>query len=157
MKQYDNATLIHGIWKSKNMTQNQWMASCSRSSLRRFSVKQVFLKTSQNSQENTCARVFQSLRLATLLKKRLWHRCLSLRFTKFLKILFFTEHLWWLLLLFCKRKTWQTFLVIQQLHIRSCIFPISDWKIDRLLSPFVYYKIKIPLRPKHTLIKCMVL
>ena len=31
--------------------------------------KKMFLEISQNSQENTCAR------LATLLKKRLWHRC----------------------------------------------------------------------------------
>ena len=35
---------------------------------------------------------------ATLLKKRLWHRCLPVNFVKFLRTLFFTEHLWWLLL-----------------------------------------------------------
>ena len=48
-----------------------------RSSHQRFSVRKVFLKISQNSQENTCARVFflnkvASLRAATLLKRRLW-------------------------------------------------------------------------------------
>ena len=39
----------------------------------------MFLEISQNSQENTCARVSFLIKLqalpATLLKKRLWHRC----------------------------------------------------------------------------------
>ena len=39
------------------------------------------------------------LRRATLLK-RLWHRCFSANFAKFLKTPFFMEHLWWLLLNF---------------------------------------------------------
>ena len=78
----------------------------------RCSVKKVFLKISQNSQENTCARVsllikfqvwglyrcfpvnfakfsgtpfFDSLKAATLLKKRFWHRCFLVNFTKFLR------------------------------------------------------------------------
>ena len=37
-------------------------------------------------------------RPVTLLKKRLWHRCLPLNFTKFLRTLFLAEHLRWLLL-----------------------------------------------------------
>ena len=74
-----------------------------RSSHRRFSLKKVFLEIWQNSQENTCARVsffnkVASLRPATLLKKRLWHRRFPVNFAKFLKIPFFIEHLWWLLL-----------------------------------------------------------
>ena len=36
---------------------------------------------------------------ATLLKKRLWHRCFPVNFTKFLRTPFFTERLQWLLLL----------------------------------------------------------
>ena len=35
---------------------------------------------------------------ATLLKKRLWHRCFPLNFMKFLRTPFLTEHLRWLLL-----------------------------------------------------------
>ena len=35
---------------------------------------------------------------ATLLKKRLWHRCFPMNFAKFLRTSFFTEHFWWLLL-----------------------------------------------------------
>ena len=38
------------------------------------------------------------LRPATLLKKRLWHRCFPVKFAKFLRTPFFIEHLWWLLL-----------------------------------------------------------
>ena len=39
-----------------------------------------------------------SLRLATLLKKRLWHRFFPVNFAKFLRTPFFSEHLQWLLL-----------------------------------------------------------
>ena len=38
------------------------------------------------------------LRPATLLKKRPWHRCFPVNFTKFLRKPFLTEHLCWLLL-----------------------------------------------------------
>ena len=66
------------------------------------SVKKVFLEISQNSQENTCVRVSFLIKLqappATLLKKRLWHRCFPVNFAKFLRTPFFTEYLWWLLL-----------------------------------------------------------
>ena len=53
----------------------------------------------QNSQENTCARVsffnkVADLRPATLFKKMHWHRCFPMDFAKFLRTLFFTEHLW---------------------------------------------------------------
>ena len=41
----------------------------------------IFLEISQNTQENTCARV-------SLLKKRLWHRCFSVNFAKFLRTSF---------------------------------------------------------------------
>ena len=70
------------------------------------SVKKVFLQILQNSQEK---HLWQSLffnkvaglRPATLLKKRLWHRCFPVNFAKFLRTPFLTEHLWWLLLYKC--------------------------------------------------------
>ena len=75
--------------------------------VQRCSVKNVFLEISQNSQENTCARVSfliklqaSGLRPATLLKKRLWHRRFPVKFAKFLRTAFFMEHFWWLLLPF---------------------------------------------------------
>ena len=37
-------------------------------------------------------------RPATLLKKRLWHRCFPVNFVKFLRTPFYKERLWWLLL-----------------------------------------------------------
>ena len=40
----------------------------------------------------------EGLRPATLLKRRLWHRCFSENFVEFLRTLFFIEHLWWLLI-----------------------------------------------------------
>ena len=71
-----------------------------RSSQWRCSVKKVFLEISQNSQENSCARVsfLIKLRPTTLFKKRLWHMCFPVNFVKFLKTPFFSEHLRWLLL-----------------------------------------------------------
>ena len=73
---------------------------------RRCSIKKVFLKISQNSQENNCARLARAsflnevagLRPAILLKMRIWHRCFSATFARFLRRPFFKEHIWWLLL-----------------------------------------------------------
>ena len=60
-----------------------WML---RSSHQRCSAKKVFLEISRNSQETTCARISFLIKLqaapATLLKKRLWHRCFPVNFTK---------------------------------------------------------------------------
>ena len=44
----------------------------------------------------------QSLTPATLLKKRLWHRCFPVNFAKFLRTPFFIDNPQWLLLLFIK-------------------------------------------------------
>ena len=63
--------------------------------VQRCSVKKVLLEISQNSQENTCARV-------SFLIKRLWHRCFPVNFVKFLRTPFFTEPLQWLLLTLLK-------------------------------------------------------
>ena len=41
---------------------------------------------------------------ATLLKKRLWHRCFPVNFAKFLRPTFLTEHLRWLLLNITERN-----------------------------------------------------
>ena len=40
----------------------------------------------------------ECLRPATLLKKRVWHRCFPVNFTKFLGTPIFIENLWWLFL-----------------------------------------------------------
>ena len=57
--------------------------------------KMLFLEISQNSQENTSARISfltklqtSGFRPATLLEKRLWHRCFPGNFEKFLRTSF---------------------------------------------------------------------
>ena len=59
---------------------------------RRCSVKKVFLEISQNSQENTCARV------CNFVKKETLAQVFPVNFAKFLRTPFPTEHLRWLLL-----------------------------------------------------------
>ena len=70
--------------------------------------EKVFLEIPQNSQENKLKASGQGLlfnkvaglRPATLLKRRLWHRCFPVNFAKFLGTPFLKEHLQWLLLIF---------------------------------------------------------
>ena len=58
-----------------------------RSSHWRYSIKKVFLKTSQISQENTCTRVSFLIKLQA--DTWLWHGCFSVNFAKFEKTPFF--------------------------------------------------------------------
>ena len=64
--------------------------------------KRCSLNISQNSQKNMCQSLLlnknASLRPATLLRKRPWHRGFPVNFAKFLRTLFFIEHFRWLLL-----------------------------------------------------------
>ena len=59
--------------------------------------KKVVLKISQIHRKTP---VPESL----FLKKRLWHKCFSMNFEKFLRTPFFIEHLRWLLLYFGVEK-----------------------------------------------------
>ena len=64
-------------------------------------VKNVFIKISQNSQENTAVSLFfNKVRDSglQLFWKRDWHRCFPVYFAKRLRTRFLTDHLWWLLL-----------------------------------------------------------
>ena len=76
---------------SKESSQSMIWLLIPEAVIQRCSVKKVFLEISQNSPR-------KCLRPATLLKKRLWHRCFSVNFAKFLGTPFLTEHLWCLLL-----------------------------------------------------------
>ena len=67
----------------------------------------------RNLTKFTAKHLRQSLffnRPATLLKKRLWHRCFHVNFVKFLRTPFHTEHLWWLLLF--RAKLFQKMLLL---------------------------------------------
>ena len=55
-------------------------------------------------------------RPATLLKKRLWHRCFPVNFVKFLRTPFLTEHLRWLLLL-CQYCIYNLFYALSSVPI----------------------------------------
>ena len=64
-----------------------------RSSHQRCSVKKVFLEISQNSQENTCARVSILIKL-NFIKKETLAQVFSFDFCEISKNTFFTEHVW---------------------------------------------------------------
>ena len=72
--------------------------------VQRCSGEKVFLDISQNSQENTCTRLLFLIKFIKFIKKRdSGTGFFPVNFVKFLRTLFFTEHLWWLLL-FISRK-----------------------------------------------------
>ena len=61
-----------------------------KSSYRRCSIKKLLLKILQISQENTCVRVsflkkLQAESCNLILKNRIWHRCFSVNFVRFLR------------------------------------------------------------------------
>ena len=79
-----------------NMTKN-------RSSHPEVFCKRVVLRNfAKFTRKHLCQSLFINKvagpRSATLLKKRLCHRCFPVNFAKFLRTPFRTEHLWWLLL-----------------------------------------------------------
>ena len=67
-----------------------------------FCKKGVLKNFAKFTEKHLCQSLFfnivAGLRPATILKKRLWHRCFPVNFVKFLRTSFFTEHLRWLLL-----------------------------------------------------------
>ena len=54
----------------------------------------MFLEISQNSQENTCARVSFLIKACNFIKKETLAQVLSCKFCEIFKKTFFTEHLW---------------------------------------------------------------
>ena len=85
-----------------------------RSSRPKMFCKKVVLRNFANFiGKQLCQNLFfnkvAGLRLATLLKKRLWHRCFTVNFAKFLRTFFLTEHLRWLLL---KRVYWKFYIQV---------------------------------------------
>ena len=87
-----------------------------------FCKKGVLRKFTKFTGKHLCQTLFfnkvAGLRAATLSKKRLWHRCFTVNFTKFIRTIFFTEHLWWLLQIRVTNK------------ILKCLF-FSDESLDK--------------------------
>ena len=76
-----------------------------------FCKKGVYANFAKLTGKHLCQSLFSNkvtdLRPATLLKKRLWHRCFPMNFAKFTRTLFFTEHLRWLLLNIFRSKSYK--------------------------------------------------
>ena len=88
-------------------TTNQWTGFyINRSSHQRCSVKKGVLRNFAKFRgKYLCQSLFFNKVAglpATVLKRRLWHRCFPVNFAKFVRTPFLTEHLWWLLLYFSK-------------------------------------------------------
>ena len=80
----------------------------------------------------------KGLRLATLLKKRFWHRCFPMNFAEFLRRPFLTEHLWTTASVLYGVKHDSGFL---PQHFKN----IYNWKINcgkhyRLLKYFIKFR-----------------
>ena len=90
------------------------------------SVKKTFLEISQNWKENACARV-------SFLKKRLWYRCFPVKFGKFLRTSFLTEHLRWLLLVLQSESTLCSFRTScsKQAQYLKFKWTKTSWKYNR--------------------------
>ena len=80
-----------------------WRTTTCRSSRRRCSLKKGVLRnfvklTGKHLCQSLLFNKVADLRLATLLKKRFWHRCFPVNFAKFLRTLFLQNTSRWLLL-----------------------------------------------------------
>ena len=82
--------LLHGLFPMKFVfTYNNslvWWEINFRSSQWSCSVKKVLLKILKILEKTPVPECFEGLRSATLLKKRLWHRCFPVSFARFLRI-----------------------------------------------------------------------
>ena len=102
------------------------------------------------------------LRPATLLKKRLWHRCFPVNFAKFSRTTFFKEHLRWLLLTLLRGITSKhdcDFYCLNYLHsfrtenkLKNMMMTFIAWIIFILLEQ----KINLNLMKKNVKIKISV-
>ena len=104
----------------------------SESVARRCFVKCVFVRISQNSQENTCA---------TLLKKRFWHICFHVNFARFLRTPFrFLEHLRWLFLSFPEKidNDFQPFTIFAKNFIIDVQLGLKYASVQNVKLPMVY-------------------
>ena len=84
---------------SQQQWHQQFIELFSEAVVRRCSGKNVFTKfTGKHLCQSLFFNKVVGLGLATLFKKRLWHRCFPVNFVKFLRPPFSLEYLWWLLL-----------------------------------------------------------
>ena len=80
------------------------------------------------------------LRPATLLKKRLWHRCFPVNFAKFLRITFLTVYHQWLHL----KRPFQKFFYKKRRKVPVAVYLWKIWEIYRVTCEisFLYFEPK---------------
>ena len=87
--------------------------------------KKLFLEISQNSQENTCARVSFFRKVAglrpTIYQKRHWHRCFPVHFAKFPRAPFLQN-------------------TSKRLLLRPLIYFFTSWKQQKTTGFLVFFK-----------------
>ena len=103
-----------------------------------FGKKGVLRNLTKFTGKHLCQNFFFNkvacLRTATLLKKKLWHRCFPENFVKFLRTPFLTEHMCWLLLLIKyegKKPYFCIKILITLFHVRK----ITSFKVYIFRSP----------------------
>ena len=113
--------------------------------VRRCSVKKVFLKTSQNSQENTCARVSFLIKRLTheawnFIKKETLAQVFTCEFSEISKNTFFTEQFRWLLLYHTSSMV-RTVLINFLLETFTSVinFSLKEKCLNRFILPKVFY------------------
>ena len=122
------------IWQKKIFTLNSFLAM--KLSHRRCSVKKGVLKNFAKLTGKHLSRVSFLIKLlgapATLLKKRLWHRCFPVNFANFLRTSLLTEHLGWLLLTFQSESTLYSFRTscARQAQYLKFKWTKTSWKYD---------------------------
>ena len=75
------------------LLRNKW-SSHQRCSVRKGVLRNFVNFTGKHLWQSLFFNKIAGPRPATLLKKRLWHRCVPVNFAKFLRTPFLTEHLW---------------------------------------------------------------
>ena len=83
---------------SLNLKENQLRSSHQTCFMKRVVLRNFAKFTGKHLCQSPFFNKVVGLGPATLLKKRLWHRCFPVNFVKFLRSPFYIEHLWWLLL-----------------------------------------------------------
>ena len=98
-KSNTQGVVVYWFLESNNKAGDRFNWEEDRSSHWRCSIKKVFLKKIQNSQENTCVGVSFLIKLqampAAFLKKRLWYMYFPVNFAKFLRAPFLQNTSGW--------------------------------------------------------------
>ena len=83
------------LWRIKTFFRN----SCPEVFCKKGVLKNFAKLTGKHQCQSLFLNKVAGLRPATILKRRLWHTFFRVNFAKFPRTSFFTEHLWWLLLI----------------------------------------------------------